>query len=403
MADTTWLSWPFFDDSHRRLADELSSWCDREIAPVVSGEEHDLDSACRTYVKLLGAGGWLAYLMPVVHGGVHERPDLRSLCIIRETLGFHSPLADFCFALQGLGTTPVVKLGTPEQQAAWLPRIREGDVVTAFAISEPEGGSDVAAMTTTARREGDDWIVDGTKTWISNAGIADYYIVFARWPDGGEKSYVALLVEAGAPGLDTSERLEVMAPHPIGTIKLHNCRVPGANLIGQPGKGLGVALATLDLFRSTVGAAALGYARRALDEAAAWSQERRTYGKTLAEHQMTRGKLADMAVSVDAMALLVYRAGWVYDRGGQGRVTREAAMAKLYATEAAWKVIDDAVQLFGGRGVLKGHPVERLYREIRALRIYEGASEIQKIIIANQILSPDAVRAARAPSSDGNS
>jgi acyl-CoA dehydrogenase len=397
MPDTSYLSWPFFDESHRRVAAELEAWCVKEIAPRVANEEHDLDGSCRAYVKLLGQAGWLDYLMPAAHGGVHEQPDLRTLCLIRETLGFHSPLADFCFALQGLGSVPVSRLGTPEQQETWLPRVRAGEVVTAFAISEPEGGSDVAAMTTTARKDGADWIVDGTKTWISNAGIADYYVVFARWPDGGDKAYVALLVEADRPGLDTTERLEVMAPHPIGTIRLTDCRVPGANLLGQAGKGLGVALATLDLFRSTVGAAALGYARRALDEAAAWSQLRRTYGKTLAEHQLTRGRLADMAVAVDAMALLVYRAGWVYDRGGQGRVTREAAMAKLFATEAAWKVIDDAVQLFGGRGVLKGHPVERLYREIRALRIYEGASEIQKIIIANQVLSPEAARAARVP------
>ncbi|TPW17965.1 MAG: acyl-CoA dehydrogenase [bacterium] len=397
MPDTTYLTWPFFDDAHRRLATELEAWCLREIAPHVAHEEHDLDAACRDYVHRLGAGGWLNYLMPAAHGGATPQPDLRSLCLIRETLGRHSPLADFCFALQGLGSFPVSRFGTPEQQSHWLPRVRAGEVITAFAISEPDGGSDVAAMTTSARRDGDGWIIDGTKTWISNAGIADYYVVFARHPEGGEKSYVALLVEADRPGLDSSERIELMAPHPIGTLQFRACRVPGANLIGEPGAGMKVALTTLDLFRSTVGAAALGYARRALDEAATWSQARRTYGKSLSEHQMTRGKLADMAVAVDAMALLVYRAGWVYDSGKAGRVTREAAMAKLFATEAAFKVIDDAVQLFGGRGVMKGHPVERLYREIRALRIYEGASEIQKIIIANQVLTPEAARAARTP------
>ncbi|MDZ4805051.1 MAG: acyl-CoA dehydrogenase family protein [Candidatus Eisenbacteria bacterium] len=397
MPDTTYLTWPFFDESHRPLATDLEAWCVREIAPRVEHEEADLDAACRDYVRRLGAGGWLAYLMPAAHGGVFAQPDLRSLCLIRETLGRYSPLADFCFALQGLGSFPISRFGTPEQQSHWLPRVRSGEVVTAFAISEPDGGSDVAAMTTSAEREGDDWVLSGTKTWISNAGIADYYVVFARWPEGGEKSFVALLVEGDRPGLDASERIEVMAPHPIGTLHFRDCRVPNGNLIGEPGGGLKVALATLDLFRSTVGAAALGYARRALDEAAAWSQTRRTYGKSLSEHQMTRAKLADMAVAVDAMALLVYRAGWVYDLGAGRRVTREAAMAKLFATEAASRVIDDAVQLFGGRGVMKGHPVERLYREIRALRIYEGASEIQKIIIANQVLTPEAARAARTP------
>lgn len=397
MPDTTYLTWPFFDDAHRLLATELEAWCVHEVLPRVANEEDDLDAACRDYVRLLGAGGWLAYLMPSAQGGALARTDLRCLCLIREILGRYSPLADFCFAMQGLGSLPVSRFGTAEQQRAWLPRVHSGGVVTAFAISEPDGGSDVAAMTTSARRDGNDWILNGTKAWISNLGIADYYVVFARWPEGGEKSYVALLVEADRPGLDASERIEVMAPHPIGTLHFRDCRVPASHLIGEAGGGLKVALATLDLFRSTVGAAALGYARRALDESVAWSQSRRTYGKSLSDHQMTRAKLADMAVAIDAMALLVYRAGWVYDQGVPGRVTREAAMAKFFATEAAFRVIDDAVQLFGGRGVQKGHPVERLYREIRALRIYEGASEIQKLIIANQVLTPDAVPAARTP------
>ena len=272
MPDTTYLTWPFFDDAHRRLATELEAWCVREIAPRVAHEEVDLDATCRDYVQLLGAGGWLAYLMPVAQGGVLARTDLRSLCLIREILGRYSPLADFCFAMQGLGSLPVSRFGTPEQQSHWLPKVRSGDVVTAFAISEPDGGSDVAAMTTSARRDGDDWILNGSKAWISNAGIADYYVVFARWPEGGEKSYVALIVEADRPGLDASERIEVMAPHPIGTLHFRDCRVPGSNLVGEAGGGLKVALATLDLFRSTVGAAALGYARRALDESAAWCQ-----------------------------------------------------------------------------------------------------------------------------------
>jgi acyl-CoA dehydrogenase len=409
MPDTTFLDWPFFADTHRALARDLDAWCARELAPHVELEERDLDAACRRYVRALGDGGWLRYAVPGGNeaGGTSAPPagapgsatparhDARALCLIRETLGRWSPLADFCFALQGLGTASIVLGGSPALRERWLPGARAGTAIGAFAISEAEAGSDLAAMTTTARCEGDDWILDGEKTWISNAGIADFYCVVARWPDGGAKAFVTVLVPAGTPGLTVSKRIDLVAPHPIGTLTLEACRVPGAHLLGEPGRGLALTFRVLDIFRSTVGAAALGFARRALDEAAAWAQKRRTYGKSLADHQMTRGRVADMAVAVDAMALLIYRAAWTLDANPAGRVTREAAMAKLYATETAQTVIDEALQLFGGRGLVSGHPVERLYREIRALRIYEGASEIQKLIIANQVLGAEEVRAAR--------
>lgn len=392
MADTSFLSWPFFTDAHRALARDFDAWCEREIEPLEGQENEDLDGTCREIVRRLGAGGWLWHAVAL---DSTAPMDVRSLCLIRETLGRHSGIADFAFALQGLGSGPISLFGSEAQHRAWLPRVATGEAIPAFALSEAEAGSDVAAMATTARKEGEGWVIDGEKTWISNAGLADFYIVFCRLPEAGEKGFGCFLVEASNPGLQVSARIDVLAPHPLGTITFQNCRVPADALIGEPGKGLKVALATLDVFRSTVGAAALGFARRALDEALAWTRHRRAFGKNLADFQLTQARLADMAVEVDASALLVYRAAWTRDSGAE-RVTREAAMAKLFATEAAQRVIDGAVQLLGGRGVVAGSPVERLYREIRALRIYEGTSEIQRLVIAGQLLAGVAGAAGKA-------
>ncbi|HSG38287.1 MAG TPA: acyl-CoA dehydrogenase family protein [Thermoanaerobaculia bacterium] len=383
MPDTTFLSWPFFEDSHRTLARDLDDWCRREIAPLEGHEDEDLDGTCREIVRRLGDGGWLRHA--VSEEGASGRLDVRSLCLIRETLGRHSGIADFAFALQGLGSGPLSLFGSEEQRRTWLPRVAAGGAIPAFALSESEAGSDVGAMTTAARRDGDGWVIDGEKTWISNAGIADFYVVFCRLPEAGDKAFAAFLVTADNPGLRVTERIDVLAPHPLGTLSFQGCRVPADAQVGEPGKGLKVALATLDVFRSTVGAAALGFARRALDEALAWATRRHAFGKPLAEFQLTQGRLADMALDIDASALLVYRAAWTKDRGA-ARVTREAAMAKMHATETAQSVIDKAVQIFGGEGVRSGSKVEELYREIRALRIYEGATEVQKVVIARELM-----------------
>ncbi|HEV3077340.1 MAG TPA: acyl-CoA dehydrogenase family protein [Thermoanaerobaculia bacterium] len=324
--------------------------------------------------------------------------DVRTLCLLRETFARGSALADFAFAMQGLGSGPLSLFGTEAQRREYLPRVAAGQAIAAFALSEAEAGSDVGAMRATARRDGGDYVLDGQKCWISNAGIADFYIVFCRLPEGGDRSYAAFVVDADRPGLRVGERFDVTAPHPLGTLELAGCRVPGGALVGEPGRGLRVALATLDVFRPSVGAAALGLARRALDEALAHVREREVFGQPLARHQLTQAKLADMATAVDASALLVYRAAWARDRGGVPRVTREAAMAKLFATEAAQRVVDDAVQLLGARGVLAGAPVERLYREVRALRIYEGTSEIQRLVIAGQVLAAAVPSVAAEPS-----
>ncbi|MFL6200514.1 MAG: acyl-CoA dehydrogenase family protein [Thermoanaerobaculia bacterium] len=394
MADTSFLRWPFFEETHRVLARELAEWTEREVAAYTEDEPRDLESldgTCRELVRRLGAGGWLRYAVPAPWGGASERLDVRSLCLIRETLARTSGLADFAFALQGLGSGPVSLFGTEEQRQRWLPGVAAGDVIPAFALSETEAGSDVGAMTTTAHRDGAGYVIEGEKTWISNAGLADVYVVFCRMPELGEKGFGAFVVEATNPGLIVTARLDLLAPHPLGTIRFERCRVPASALLGEPGRGLRVALGTLDVFRSTVGAAALGFARRALDEAVSHARKRKVFGKPLADLQLTQARIADMAVGVDASALLVYRAAWTRDAGAP-RVTREAAMAKLFATETAQRVIDDAVQLLGGRGVVAGAPVERLYREVRALRIYEGTSEVQKLVIAGQILkeAPDA-------------
>ena len=378
------LDWPFFDDAHRAFARDLGLWAALEVQPTAA-EAHDVDAACRAIVAKLGAAGWLRHTVPRQYGGASDRLDVRTLCLARETLGRHNPLADFAFAMQGLGAGPISLFGSDALKERYLPAVAAGASIAAFALSERDAGSDVTAMQTTARRDGSGWIINGEKTWISNAGIADHYAVFCRMPDVGGKAFGAFVVDADAAGFRVTERIDVIAPHPLGAITLTDCAVSGAAMIGEPGKGLRVALGTLDVFRSTVGAAALGFARRALAESLDHVSSRMAFGQPLAEFQLVQAAVADMAVAVDASALLVYRAAWVRDQGAE-RVTREAAMAKLFATESAQQVIDAAVQLFGGRGVSKGEMVERLYREIRALRIYEGTSEIQKLVIAGTYL-----------------
>jgi acyl-CoA dehydrogenase len=383
MADRTYLDWPFFDDAHRGMAGQLTSWRDRELSGT-----HDPDPAvaCRGYVAQLGAAGWLKHAVPRAYGGARDTFDVRSICLIRETLGYASGLAEFAFAMQGLGSGPISLFGSESLKRRYLPGVAAGTSIAAFAISEANAGSDLSAMQTTARRDGEHIVVNGEKTWISNAGIASHYVVFCRWPEGGDRSFVALVVDAGTPGLTVSGPIDVMAPHPLGTLTFNDCRVAAGAIVGEPGKGMRVALGTLDVFRTTVGAAALGFARRALDEAIAHVKQRVAFGKPLAEFQLTQARIAEMATAIDSAALIVYRAAWTRDRGA-ARITREAAMAKLVATEMAQQVIDSAVQLLGARGVVVGQPVERLYREIRALRIYEGTSEIQKLIIGGQVLS----------------
>ena len=390
MPDRSFLSWPFFSDEHRALAAELEVFVRREVASLPHVET-GVDAACRTLVRVLGEGGWLMHAVTAPHGGARERLEVRTLCLIREVLAHASGLADFAFAMQGLGTGPITLFGSDALRERYLPLVVSGERIAAFALSEPDAGSDVAAMTTTARRVDGGFVIDGVKTWISNAGIADHYVVFCRFPEAGERGYAAFVVDADNPGLRVAERIEVIAPHPLGRIELRECRVDAEALVGEAGAGMRVALGTLDVFRPTVGAAALGFARRALDEALGWTRERQAFGKALNEFQLVQASLGEMALEVDASALLVYRAAWARDSGAE-RITREAAMAKLYATEAAQRVIDTAVQIFGGRGVVSGAPVETLYREIRALRIYEGTSEIQKLVIAGQLLKDAAAR-----------
>ena len=379
------LAWPFFTDAHRDFARELADWADSEVAPLVEHEPEDVDGTFREIVQRLGRAGWLRYAVPEPFGLAPARLDLRTLCLARETLGQLHGMADFAFGMQGLGSGPISQFGSEELKRRYLPRVASGDAIAAFAISEAAAGSDVSSMQTSARRDGPDLVINGRKTWISNAGIAEFYVVFARL-EGAERSFVAAVVDAENPGLRVSERILVNAPHPLGTLDFEDCRVPATSIVGEPGKGMRVALGTLDIFRSTVGAASLGFARRALAEATTHAISREAFGKRLSDFQLTQARLAEMAMAVDASALLVYRAAWTRDAGAQ-RVTREAAMAKLFATETAQRVIDDAVQLFGGRGVVVGETVERLYREIRALRIYEGTSEIQKLVIAGQVIA----------------
>jgi acyl-CoA dehydrogenase len=391
------LEWPFFDDDHRALHARLAeSLADRAsgfpavLAPQASRD--DVDAHCRDWVRALGQGGWLGLAVGgEAYGGASESLDTRTLCILRETLAAHDGLADFAFAMQGLGSGAITLDGSPELKRRYLPRVASGEAIAAFALSEPEAGSDVAAMSTTARRDGGHWVLDGQKTWISNGGIADFYVVFARQVEPGTaaeargtKAIAAFVVDADAPGLRIAERLDTMAPHPLARLAFEGCRIPASHCLAEAGTGFKLAMRTLDVFRTSVAAAALGFARRALAEGLARATTRAMFGQRLSELQLTQAKLADMALAVDAAALLTYRAAWRRDQGHT--VTREAAMAKLAATEGAQRVIDAALQLWGGAGVQSGQVVERLYRDIRALRIYEGASEVQQLIIARELL-----------------
>ena len=386
MADTSFLDWPFLEAHHKKLAEDLDAWASKTLHLIVGDGDHgnDVDDICRTLVRALGDGGWLRYCAPSQYGGAYENLDVRSLAIIRETLARHSGLADFAFAMQGLGSGAISTFGNDAQKKKFLPGVISGEKIAAFALSEKDAGSDVVAMSTSLQSSEGGFIANGEKTWISNGGIADFYTLFARTGDGS-RGVSAVIVEKNAKGFSVPERIDVMAPHPLGTLRFEDCEIPADHFIGAEGDGLKIALGTLDIFRTTVGAAALGFARRALDEATARATSRKMFGATLSDQPLAQGALAEMALDIDAAALLIYRAAWVKDVQKK-RVTREAAMAKLYATDQAQNVIDKAVQLFGGLGVKKGVKVEELYREIRALRIYEGASEVQKIVIARQHL-----------------
>ena len=377
------LDWPFFDDAHRALAAGAGAWA----AGAGLGREHDdHDAACRGLVRALGDAGWLRWCVPAAHGGALPAVDSRALCVVRETLAFHDGLADFAFAMQGLGSGAITLAGTDAQKARWLPAVAQGEAIAAFALSESGAGSDVAAMTTRAVRDGGGWVLDGAKTWISNGGIADFYCVFARSGiDAGARGISAFVVPADTPGLAIAERIETIAPHPLARLEFAGCRLPSGALLGGEGEGFRLAMRTLDIFRASVAAAALGFARRALHEAVGHARTRRMFGGALGDLQLTQFRLGEMASAVDAAALLTYRAAWLRDVK-RVRTTSEAAMAKMTATESAQQVIDAAVQLFGGLGVTRGQIVERLYREIRALRIYEGATEVQKLIVGRALL-----------------
>ena len=380
MSGRAFLDWPFFEPRHRALADALEAWCAAELSDE---EPADVDAACRDLVRRLGAAGWLQHCVPDEAG----RLDVRTLALIREILARHSGLADFAFAMQGLGSGAIALFGTDAQKAAYLPAVARGEKIAAFALTEPESGSDVAAIATAAAETDGGYRVDGAKTFISNGGIADFYVLFARTGEApGAKGISAFIVDSGTPGLDDSERIETIAPHPLATLRFSGMELPASALLGERGRGFAQAMATLDLFRTTVGAAALGFARRALDEATGRALTRRLGAGMLADNAVTQSKLAEMVLDVETAALLVYRAAWLRDVRGE-RNSREAALAKLHATDGAQRVIDKAVQLFGGLGVTRGVAVERLYREIRALRIYEGASEVQKVVIARAHLA----------------
>lgn len=379
MADRSFLNWPFFEVRHRILAEQADAWAEAKLAAI---NHSDTDAACRALVAAMGEAGFLQHT-----GAEDGRLDVRTLCLMRETLARHDGLADFAFAMQGLGTGAISLFGTPGQKAEWLPKTRSGEAISAFALTEPQSGSDVANSTMTATRDGDSYVLNGEKTWISNGGIADVYTLFARTGEApGAKGLSAFILPAGLPGFEVVERLETIAPHPLATLRFTDCRIPASAMLGEPGQGFRIAMSVLDVFRASVAAAALGFARRALDEALSRVTTRQVQGAPLFDLQMVQGHIADMALDVDASALLVYRAAWTKDSGAP-RVTREAAMAKLFATDQAQAVIDKAVQLHGGDGVKSGETVEKLYREIRALRIYEGASDVQRVVIARQALS----------------
>ncbi len=387
MTDFSWLDWPFFDERHPSFARELDQWCSDHLAHI---DHHDTDEACRQLVKALGKGGWLNVAVPQGPdgrwGGRWPEIDSRTLCIVRETLARHEGLADFAFAMQGLGSGAISIAGSDALREKYLPRVASGDAIAAFALSEPDAGSDVAAMSCEATLDGDHYVLNGEKTWISNGGIADFYCVFVRTGEApGARGITGFVVDADTPGLNIAERIDVIAPHPLARLQFDNCRVPVSQRLGEGGQGFKIAMMTLDIFRASVAAAALGFARRALQEGLGRAKSRKMFGQTLGDLQLTQAALGDMAMEIDAAALLTYRAAWVRDVQKQ-RTTREAAMAKMAATESAQRVIDRALQMFGGLGVKSGEPVEKLYREIRALRIYEGATEVQKLIIARELL-----------------
>jgi acyl-CoA dehydrogenase len=408
----SFLDWPFFEPAHRALAERVDAWAAAEVGSRPHPQDrHSVDDACRALVRDLGGAGWTRYSVPYAaqslsgqHAALGQPPasvqhplpkqfDVRALALIRETLAWYDGLADFAFAMQGLGSGAISLAGSPELQGRYLPRVAEGKAIAAFALSEPEAGSDVAAIRCSARLEGGSYVLDGEKTWISNGGIADFYCVFARTqpaerrPDGSvaARGISAFVVDAGTPGFEIKSRIDVIAPHPLASLAFSGCRVPAAQRLGAEGEGFKLAMRTLDVFRTSVAGAALGFAQRALDEALKHSLARPMFGKTLADLQLTQAALADMATEIDAARLQTYRAAWLRDRGNS--VSMEVAMAKMAATESAQRAIDRAVQLFGGRGVAQGEIAERLYRDIRALRIYEGATEVQKLIIARELLN----------------
>ncbi|MCY7318479.1 MAG: acyl-CoA dehydrogenase family protein [Ramlibacter sp.] len=391
MSDTSFLDWPFFEERHRELARSLDAWA---MSNIPHGHGPDVDAQCRALVTSLGSAGWLRHAVGGLPWGASEQIDTRAICLIREILASHSGLADFAFAMQGLGSGAISLQGTAAQKQNYLGRVARGEAIAAFALSEPEAGSDVAALQCSARVEGEHAVLSGEKTWISNGGIADFYVVFARSGEGeesgrsgpvrGARGISAFIVDAGTPGFEIAERIDVIAPHPLARLRFTECRVPLSQRIGEGGEGFKVAMRTLDVFRTSVAAAALGFARHAMDEALQRATSRKMFNQRLADFQLTQAKLAQMATTIDSSALLVYRAAWQRDQGRH--VTKKAALAKLTATEGAQQVIDAAVQIFGGQGVVSGSPVERLYREIRALRIYEGATEVQQLIIARELL-----------------
>lgn len=389
--DSSFLNWPFFSDDHRRLAEDVRDFAANAFGD--GGFEHhgEIDEECADIRRRLGAEGLTRFCVPREYGGIYDRLDVRSLCLIRESLGYRSGLADFVFAMQGLGSGAISLFGSTQQKSRYLPGVGSGDLCAAFALTEPEAGSDVAAIATQARLEDGDWVIDGEKTYISNGGIADLYVLFARTEEvEGARGLSAFIVQADDPGLEVVERIDTIAPHPLARLRFNQMRIPADRLISERGHGFKIAMATLDVFRSTVGAASLGFARRALDEATRRAQTRELFGSSLAALPGVQTQLAEMALDIDTSALLIYRAGWTKDSGAQ-RITREAAMAKLHATETAQHSIDKAVQIFGGLGVTKGSVPEALYREVRALRIYEGASEVQKLVIARQHLASGGV------------
>jgi alkylation response protein AidB-like acyl-CoA dehydrogenase len=393
MTTPAFLDWPFFEPRHLDLHSDVVAWCRQNLGSAHAATRDSVDADCIALVRNLGAAGILRHCVRAEHGGASADFDVRSIALVRETLAGFDGLADFAFAMQGLGSGAITLAGSAEIKNAYLPRVARGEALAAFALSESEAGSDVAGMQCRARRDGGHYVLDGAKTWISNGGIADFYCVFARTlaanvrADGTSEAggISAFVVDAGTPGLSIGARIDIIAPHPMGTLVFDGCRIPAANLLGAEGEGFKIAMRTLDIFRTSVAAAALGFAQRALDEALLQAKSRRMFGRHLAEFQLTQAALADMATDTDAARLLTYRAAWMRDRGE--RVTKEAAMAKMTATETAQRVIDRAVQLFGARGVVHGEIAERLYRDVRALRIYEGATEVQKLIIARELLA----------------